>query len=46
MKTIKLELDFLIGPIVKDVFRIPNGNPRLFNCRVGSQKRINELEDE
>ena len=45
MKTIKLELDFLIGPIVKDVFSISQGKLITGVDSIDNNKSINELND-
>ena len=45
MKTIKLELDFLIGPIVKDVFSTSQNKLITGVDVIDNNKSINELND-
>lgn len=45
MKTIKLELDFLIGPIMKDVFSVSQNKPITGVDLIDNNEAINELND-
>lgn len=45
MKTIKLELDFLIGPIVKDIFSVSQNKPITGIDSIDNNESINELND-
>lgn len=45
MKTIKLELDFMIGPIVKDVFSISKGTLVTGVPQIDENEAINKLND-
>lgn len=45
MKTIKLELDFLIGPIIKDIFSVSQNKLITGVDSIDNNKSINELND-
>ncbi len=45
MKTIKLELDFLIGPIMKDVFSVSQNKPITGVDLIDNNEAINELNN-
>ena len=45
MKTIKLELDFLVGPIVKDVFSVSQNKLITGVDSIDNNKSINELNE-
>ena len=45
MKIIKLELDFLIGPIVKDVFSVSQNKPITGVDLIDNNEAINELNN-